>query len=216
MVGNPFEWPLKRRLCQRHRRTFLSWLSAWLLFVIGPSIAQAQTAAAAKAHADIARIDPLVRSGELFLDMDISLMLNATMKQALMRGVPLYFALELQIEQPRWWWLNKTLVDTTLVRRISLDTLTRTWRISTGNLAITAGTYEEALSQITHVRQWPIVPSDRFEPNTTYEGRVRIRLDTEQLARPLQMDAAGRNQWALSSDWKAFEFSVQRSDGKTP
>lgn len=210
MVGNWFEWRLDRRL----RR----WqgLLVWLLAVISPSLAQPQTPAVTRAYADITRIDPLARSGELFLDMDISLSLNGTMKQALMRGVPLYFALELQIEQPRWWWLNKTLVDTTLMRRLSLDTLTRTWRVSTGDLSITASTYEEALAHITHVRQWPIVPSDRFDPNKSYEGRVRIRLDTDKLARPLQMDASSRTQWTLSSDWKAFEFSVQRPDGKAP
>ena len=210
MVGKLFEWRLAR-LSYHWRREALV---VWLLAVIGSSFAQAQTPS--KALADINRIDPVARAGELFIDMDISLTLNPTMKQALMRGVPLYFAIELQIEQPRWWWLNKTLVDTRLMRRLALDTLTQTWRISTGNLFVTASTYEEALSNITHVRQWPIVPSDRFEPNRTYEGRVRIRLDTEQLARPMQMDAASRSQWALSSDWKAFEFSVQRSKEQAP
>ena len=210
MVGNLFEWPLARLLYHWRRRA----LVAWFLAVISASFAQAQTTV--KARADITRIDPVARAGELFIDMDISLALNSTMKQALMRGVPVYFAIELQIEQPRWWWLDKTLVDTSLIRRLARDTLTQSWRISTGNLSVTASSYDEALSNLANVRQWPIVPSDRFEPNIAYEGRVRIRLDTEQLARPMQMDAASRSQWALNSEWKTFEFSVQRSPEQAP
>ncbi len=184
----------------------LKWLLALGLAVWFHSSAGAQTTASAA----VARIDPVVVRGQLNMDIDLDLVLNETMRQALSRGVPLFFSIELQIEQPRWWWFNKTIVDTTLQRRLSLDTLTRSWRISTGDFSVSAPSYEDALKVLTKVRNWPIVLSDRFEPNVSYSGRVRIRLDTEQLARPLQMDPINRNFWSLSSAWKTFTFSILR------
>ena len=165
------------------------------------------------ATASINRIDPLVVNGQLSLDIDIELQLNATMRQALSKGVPLYFSLELEIEQPRWWWLNKTIVDTSLERRLSYNALTRSWRVSTGDLSVPTASYEEAMTLLTRIRDWPVVMSDRFEPDEQYIGRVRIRLDANQLARPLQMDTVNRSNFSLSSPWKPFEFSIRRGAG---
>lgn len=165
------------------------------------------------ATASINRIDPLVVNGQLSLDIDIELQLNAMMRQALSRGVPLYFSLDLEIEQPRWWWLNKTIVDTSLERRLSYNALTRSWRVSTGDLSVPTASYEEAMSLLTRIRDWPVVMSDRFEPDEQYTGRVRIRLDADQLARPLQMDTVNRSNFSLSSPWKPFEFSIRRGAG---
>jgi hypothetical protein len=165
------------------------------------------------ATASINRIDPLVVNGQLSLDIDIELQLNTTMRQALSRGVPLYFSLDLEIEQPRWWWLNKTIVDTSLERRLSYNALTRSWRVSTGDLSVPTASYEEAMTLLTRIRDWPVVMSDRFEPDEQYIGRVRIRLDADQLARPLQMDTVNRSNFSLSSPWKPFEFSIRRGAG---
>ena len=164
------------------------------------------------ARATIERIEPLVIRGQLSLDIDIDLQLNATMMQAVTRGVPLYFSLDLEIEQPRWWWLNKTIVDAALERRLSYNALTRSWRVSTGDLSIPAASYDEALKLLTRIRDWPVVMTDRFEPQEQYLGQVRIRLDTDRLARPLQMDSK-RDNWALTSPWKPFEFSIRREPG---
>lgn len=164
------------------------------------------------ARATIERIEPLVIRGQLSLDIDIDLQLNATMMQAVTRGVPLYFSLDLEIEQPRWWWLNKTIVDAALERRLSYNALTRSWRVSTGDLSIPAASYDEALKLLTRIRDWPVVMTDRFEPQEQYLGQVRIRLDTDRLARPLQMDSK-RDNWALASPWKPFEFSIRREPG---
>ena len=166
--------------------------------------------ASLEARADILRIDPTVVDAQLTMDIDTDLSLNSTMRQALERGLPLFFSIEVEISQPRWWWLNKTMVDTTLTRRLSFNNLTQQWRVSTGDLSITLASFEEALVALRRVRNWPVALSDRFNPETNYKGRVRIRLDTTQLARPLQLDPANRHNLTLSSPWKAFEFMIRR------
>jgi hypothetical protein len=168
-----------------------------------------------QATASVQRIEPLVMSGQLMFDVDLNVELNDKMKQVLSRGVPLTFSLELEISAPRWWWFDRTIVDTTLERRLSYNTLTRIWRVTTGDFSVSAASYEDAMKSLSNVRQWPVVLSDRFEPDQTYIGAIRLRLDSDQLARPLQMDTA-REQWSLSSPWKSFDFSIRRNPEGTP
>jgi len=162
-----------------------------------------------QASASIQRIEPLVIRGQLSFDVDLELQLNDRMKQALSRGVPLTFVLELEINAPRWWWFDKTIVEAKLERRLSYNTLTRVWRVSTGSFSVTASSYAQAIKLLATVRDWPVVLSDRFEPDQTYMGAVRMSLDNDQLARPLQMDSA-KDSWTLRSPWKPFDFSIRR------
>lgn len=197
-------------------RSFYWRVYGWLMAAIMMAAMASSVLAQPSANASIERIEPVVLGGQLAVDVDISLTLNDLMQQALSRGVPLQFSIELQIEQPRWWWLNKTIVDTVLERRLSYNTLTRAWRVSTGDLAVNASTYEEALSILSRVNNWPVVLTDRFEPGVQYKGRVRIRLNTDQLARPLQMDSGNRSNWTLASPWRSFDFAIRRDPGAQP
>lgn len=187
-------------------------LKKYVRWFVGLSwlVVACHVAAQSNASASITRIEPTVLRGQLSIDIDSDLRLNDTMQRALSRGVPLVFSIDLQIERPRWWWFNKTIVDTALQRRLSFDTLTRSWRVSTGDLSITAGSFSDAMKALRHVHNWPIVLTDRFEPQIQYIGRVRIRLDSDQLARPLQMDTINRTDWTLVSPWQSFEFSIRR------
>jgi hypothetical protein len=195
---------------KRPSRQLCAWLLMALFLVSG--LGRAQTAA----NGEVLRIEPVITEGQLALDIDLSLTLNATMRQTLERGVPLYFTVQAQISKPRWWWFDQEVKQDTLVRRLSFNSITRQWRVSTGDVTIASGTFEQAMRGLERIRAWPIVFSDRFEPNTRYEGRVRVKLDTNQLARPLQMDPTKRNEWVLNSPWQAFDFSIRRIGRASP
>ena len=45
------------------------------------------------------------------LNAEFDLTLNATLEEALQRGVPLYFVLEFEISRPRWYWLDEKVAD---------------------------------------------------------------------------------------------------------
>ena len=167
------------------------------------------------AEAQIKKIEPLINEGHLTMDLDVGLKLSSIVLEAAERGVPLYFTLDVKIKAPRWWWLDKSIIDTSLTRRMSYNTLTQQWRVATGDLYLPVASLQEALAVMEKVRGWPVAPLDRFEPNVRYEGVVRIRLDTTHLARPLQLDARNRGAWSLASPWKPFDFSVRKA-GATP
>ena len=168
------------------------------------------SAAAQSTEAKVTRIEPEIIDQELMLDVDFQLELGSLVREAAERGVPLHFAVDLEISSPRWWWLDKVLVKTSMSRRIAFNTLTRQWRVASGDLFMPVGSLDEAMEVISRIRGWPVSPTDRFEPGVKYEGKVRIRLDASQLALPLQIESSKRSDWALASNWLSFDFSIRR------
>ena len=193
----------------RTTHTMFVWrlLATWLLCVVclGMNVAWAS-------EARILRTEPLPQNGQLTMDLDVALDLSSSVLEVAEHGVPLYFTYDVQIIAPRWWWFDKVLVQATLSRRLIYNNLTQQWRVATGDLFLPAATQEDALQVIKQVRGWPIAPVDRFEPDVKYEGKVRIRLDTSQMARPLQLDARNRGAWSMTSPWAAFDFSIRRAE----
>lgn len=168
------------------------------------------SAAAQSTEAKVTRIEPEIIDQELMLDVDFQLELGSLVREAAERGVPLHFAVDLEISSPRWWWLDKVLVKTSMNRRITFNTLTRQWRVASGDLFMPVGSLDEAMEVISRIRGWPVSPTDRFEPGVKYDGKVRIRLDASQLALPLQIESSKRSDWALASNWLSFDFSIRR------
>ena len=41
-----------------------------------------------------------------FLEADFEVALNATLEEALNKGISLYFLLEFEVIRPRWYWFN--------------------------------------------------------------------------------------------------------------
>ena len=191
--------------------SFSAFSHAWqralmvLLMVVGCFSAAAQTT-----EAKVTRIEPEIIDQELMLDVDFQLELGSLVREAAERGVPLHFAVDLEISSPRWWWLDKVLVKTSMSRRITFNTLTRQWRVASGDLFMPVGSLDEAMEVISRIRGWPVSPTDRFEPGVKYDGKVRIRLDASQLALPLQIESSKRSDWALASNWLSFDFSIRR------
>lgn len=196
-------------------RTMAVYLSRWILqgcallaFALAGLLLSIGQAAAADAR--ITHIEPLISEGHLTMDLDASLKLSPVILDAAERGVPLYFTLDVKITTPRWWWWDRPIVETSLTRRISYNTLTQQWRVATGDLFLPVASIEEAIAVLEKVRGWPVAPLDRFDPNVRYDGSVRIRLDTSHLARPLQIDALNRGAWSLTSNWTPFDFSIRK------
>jgi hypothetical protein len=184
------------------KRGLLGVLAAWLC--LAATLSQAN-------EPRIERIEPLITEGQLTLDLDLTFELGRTVAEAAERGVPLYFTFDLKITSPRWWWFDRVLVEATLTRRLTYNALTQQWRVATGDLFLPVKSLNEALAVLKQVRGWPVAPSDRFEKNQRYDGRIRMRLDSSQLARPLQLEAASRGAWSLASPWTPFDFSIQQA-----
>lgn len=183
-------------------RLFLGLLlvSASLLFVPGGD--------AYGAEPKVTRVDPAVRNGKLEIDADIEFELNQQLRDAAQRGVPLYFTADLTVTRERWWWFDKSLVDTSRTWRVVYNALTRQWRAGVGELSFPVASLDDAMSVIRHIRSWPVADADDFDQGVLYGGQLRLRLDTSLLPRPFQVNALNNSSWAQGTPWTDFSFML--------
>ncbi|WMD19558.1 DUF4390 domain-containing protein [Achromobacter seleniivolatilans] len=183
-------------------RLFLGLLlvSASLLFVPGGD--------AYGAEPKVTRVDPAVRNGKLEIDADIEFELNQQLRDAAQRGVPLYFTADLTMTRERWWWFDKSLVDTSRTWRVVYNALTRQWRAGVGELSFPVASLDDAMSVIRHIRNWPVADAGDFDQGVLYGGQLRLRLDTSLLPRPFQVNALNSSSWAQGTPWTDFSFML--------
>ena len=141
----------------------------------------------------------------------IQVRLSPVLVEAVMRGVPLYFVSEFELRKTRWWWFDKKIFSQSKMVRLSYHAVTQQFRVAVGNLHQMAyETLEEALSAAVSMRGWRVKdPADPPEvallnldwTANDLEPRLRVRLDSSQLPKPLQVNAITNRDWNLSSDW---------------
>lgn len=142
---------------------------------------------------------------------DVNVRLSPVLIEAVMRGVPLYFVSEFELKKSRWWWVDKKIFTKSKTVRLSYHAVTQQYRVAIGGLHQTAyDNLEQALTAAVSMRGWPVKdPSESLESgdqeidwnDAGLESRLRVRLDSAQLPKPLQINAITNRDWNLSSDW---------------
>ena len=56
--------------------------------------------------------------------------------------------------------------------------------------------------------RWLVADRSALSYGANYNGGIRVRLDTNQLPKPLQFNALNNGDWRLSSDWKRMTFKA--------
>ena len=163
------------------------------------------------AHADTIT----VRSAELrseedgyYLNAEFELTFNPTLEEALQKGVPLYFVLELDVIRPRWYWFDDKLVTYSTTYRVSYVPLTRQYRVQTGLLTHNYESLEEVERLISRATSRLVARRDQLPRGTRLEAALRLRLDVNQLPKPFQVNALALREWSLQSDWHRWGFST--------
>ncbi len=156
----------------------------------------------------------VVKSAELhaeedgyYLNAEFDVSINATLDEALQKGVPLYFLLEFDLSRPRWYWLDEKVVTATTQYRVSYNALTRQYRIASGLLAQTFDGLDEVERFLSRVNSREVARRDQLAKGARYEAAVRLRLDVNQLPKPFQMSALASREWTLQSDWYRWSYT---------
>ncbi|MFA4912484.1 MAG: DUF4390 domain-containing protein [Comamonadaceae bacterium] len=179
---------------------FLSCLT--VLFALGlPAHAQ-------EVEPAIQRIDLRVEAGRLLVDADVDFPLTSAVRDAAERGLPLYITADLVVGHSRWWWFDRTDLDTSITWRIVFNALTRQWRVGQGELSFPVSSLDDALNVVRNMRNWNLASTAEFKHDINYEGQMRVRLDNSLLPRPLQVNALNSSAWSISTPWTPFSFSI--------
>ncbi len=162
-----------------------------------------------------ARADAIeVKSAELraeedgyYLNAEFDFTLNATLDEALQKGVPLYFLLEFEILRPRSYWFDEKVLTATTQYRVSYNALTRQYRASSGLLGQTFDSVDELERFLSRVTSREVARRDQLVKGVRYEAFVRLRLDVNQLPKPFQVSALASREWTLQSEWYRWSYT---------
>lgn len=161
------------------------------------------------AHADeIDVVDVRLAASDegLILSADFAFEFSPPLQEAVANGVPLHFLVEFELTKPRWWWFDEVTASRRTQWRLSYHALSRQYRLSTGALHQSFAHLEEALDVMRRLRNWQVLERSVRLAGSSYEAAVRMRLDTTQLPRPLQVSALTNRELRLESPWKTFIY----------
>lgn len=165
---------------------------------------------AAPARADVIGVrqaELRVEDEALVLNADFDFALNATLDEALQKGIPLYFVLEFELTRPRWYWLDEKVLTSTTQYRVAWQALTQNYRISSGLLAQSLNSVAEVERFLSRVTSREVGRPDQVVRGDRHVAGLRLRLDTNQLPKPFQVNAITSREWSLDSGWHRWNFT---------
>jgi hypothetical protein len=146
----------------------------------------------------------------VYLSAIVEFDLPAVVEDALMKGIPMFFVVEADIYQNRWYWTDRRVASATRTIRLAYQPLTRRWRVNivTGLINGSAGlratlnqnydTLTEALSAVQRLSRWRIADTTEVDPDVVHKFEFSFRLDLSQLPRPFQIGVAGQKDWTIA------------------
>jgi Domain of unknown function (DUF4390) len=138
------------------------------------------------------------------VDAEFEFTLTTPLETALLRGTPLYFVLDTEITRSRSFWFDEAITTRPSVRRLTYVPLTSTYRVDAGGTVSGGASYsslDEALRQIRTIRGREVVERRALRSGERYDVSLRLRLDTAQLPKPLQVNTLVSREWTLASEW---------------
>jgi hypothetical protein len=143
------------------------------------------------------------------LDAEANVTLNSTLEDALSKGINLYFLLELEVTRPgSWYWFDEDIADPVRKMRIYYHLLLRRYVVENGYVTRTAETLSDALAMLGRVNDWPVIDRGALKPGRRYDARLRMRLDKDQLPKPLTIGGSASDQWELATPWYKWSFEA--------
>ena len=180
-------------------------LALWLLVM---PLAQAQNAV------DLQQLRADRAGGEVLVSASVVFELPGVVEDALLKGIPLFFMLEADLLQERWYWSDKRVAGVQRQLRLAYQPLTRRWRVnattapggdSSQGLALSQNfdSLAEALATVKKISRWKVSDLSESEASAKYRVEFRFRLDLGQLPRPFQIGAIGQSEWDIQASGRA-------------
>jgi Domain of unknown function (DUF4390) len=189
--------------CARSEPTF-RWLT-WLLF--GCFLAISGSVLASDKSTVRQAVIRAIPQGYV-LDANIDIVLSPTLEDALSKGISLPFLIELELTRPRNWWLDEDIAESVRKLRIYYHLLLRRYVVEIGYTTQTVATLDEALAMLGKVADWQVLERGALKTGKHYDARLRLRLDTALLPKPLSIGAVTSDKWELVTPWFEWSFDA--------
>lgn len=197
------------------------WLFFWVLLLAIWLPVQAQPLSVVQ--------EELLRTPEaVHLTARIHIVPGPLVEDALLRGVPLYFAWRADVIRPRWYWTDRRVASAHRTLRLAYQPLTRRWRVSLSNepgdgnsgaglqyaLHQNFDNLAEALAGVGRVYRWKIADGAGVAGGDPGDYRVdwSMRLDLSLLPRPFQIGVGNQPEWNIQREGRLVLPAIQASE----
>lgn len=132
--------------------------------------------------------------------------LSPAVEDALMKGVPVYFAADVTVYRNRWYWRDVRAARASRSWRLEWKSLTRQFRVSNEGLSRSYTTLSEALGSMRGVSSWHVADLKDVEDDGRYYLEFSYRLDTSQLPKPMQIGLGSPQGWTMNVE-RTFQLN---------
>lgn len=140
----------------------------------------------------------------LLLSYGVALALPDAVEDALLKGVPLHFVVEVEVHRERWYWRDLRVARQRREWRLAWQPLTRRHRLSLGGFTQQHERLEDALAVIAAASRWQVAEPGTLDPEASHRVSFSFRLDSSRLPRPLQFSAGTTDAWSLELERSAI------------
>ena len=147
----------------------------------------------------------------IYLSANVRFELPNPVEDALLKGIAMFFVVEADIYQSRWYWADRRVASAARTIRLAYQPLTRVWRVNivngvvqgAGGLRATLNqnydSLTDALSAVQRLSRWRVADNADLEPDASYKLDFSYSLDLSQLPRPFQIGVVGQKDWTISA-----------------
>jgi hypothetical protein len=184
---------------------------ALLLAALCAALPVARAAAAANAAtAQLTQLRTQSAEDGIYLSANVDFELPNVVEDALLKGIPLFFVIEVEILRDRWYWTDQRVAAASRTIRLAYQPLTRRWRVNIGSGLVGSAsslratfnqnydTLAEALSAVQRVARWKVAEPSDIRPGADHSLVFSFKLDLSQLPRPFQIGVAGQRDWTIA------------------
>jgi hypothetical protein len=130
--------------------------------------------------------------------------------KAIENGLPITLATIVEVQRPRWYWLDATVTRVERRHQLSYHALSQQYLVrdlktgrQTGYLAL-----QEAIADLSVILDYPILDADALDSSRDYEVRLRVQLDRVALPAVLRTEDLLDSRWNLASDWFEWDLAL--------
>lgn len=152
------------------------------------------------------QVDLVPKQDHHVLTGGYAIQLAPTLDEALRKGISLTFVQLFEADRPRSYWFAEDVAVQKRSLRLSYNALLRQYQLQRDSTHLAFETQAEALTALGDFADWPVLESRLLSKQALYQARVRMFLDTSQLAKPLQMNAFASTRWDMDSGWREWSF----------
>lgn len=180
---------------------------AWTLIIFASVLLPCASAQATGVEVTTAKLESSDEGYRVLVAFSFEL--GQDLKTAINEGIPVSFTAEVEINRPRWYWFDEKTIRSSQTVKIQYDLWRRQYTAAVnGGLKQSFAKLEDAMSLVWRPRRWIVADKNALNLNATYNVGVRLKLDSNQLSKPMLITSFSNSDWRLASEWKRFTFKA--------